>query len=124
MNKIAVGLTALMMGLGVSAAMAAGSDTECGRLDAIRMSDGPTGGSLAAVEHVVTVTSAAIAMIDLPCGKPYIISTDAQEIAQTRAQLYRSWKVARESCLQMTSGAGDYSELPDESPCKAEISAP
>lgn len=85
---------------------------QCARLQAITNSPSPTIGALASLEHLVAVLKAGIAMIDLSCEG----SSPAQ-----RPQFYEAWKQARANCLQLTSGATSYADLPDTSACKENI---
>lgn len=97
---------------------------QCARLADIINSPAPTVGALAALTHTVAVLKASIAMIDLPCGKPWIVSEDRAAIAQQRAQNYEAWKTARAGCLQLTSGVSseaDVASLDDSNPCKAVV---
>jgi hypothetical protein len=111
----AVGSLALMASSG--AALAQSHDQQCAQFQSVIQSAAPDSGALASLEHTVAVLRSAIGMIDLPCGAPYIVSTDKAAIAQERARLYDAWNTARSNCLQLTSG-----EPSDRSPCKAEVS--
>jgi hypothetical protein len=94
---------------------------QCQRLASIINSPPPTIGALASLTHTVAVLKASIAMIDLPCGKPWIVSDDRAAIAQSRAQQYEAWKTARTGCLQLTAGVAsdaDIAALDDDNPCK------
>lgn len=94
---------------------------QCERLGNIIKSPAPTIGALASLTHTVAVLKASIAMIDLPCGKPWIVSDDRAAIAQARAQQYEAWKTARAGCLQLTAGVSSEAEiaaLDDDNPCK------
>lgn len=97
------------------------SGRQCARLADIINSPAPTVGALASLTHTVAVLKASIAMIDLPCGKPWIVSEDRAAIARQRAQHYEAWKTARTGCLQLTSGVSseaDVASLDDDNPCK------
>ncbi|QNQ11275.1 hypothetical protein [Sphingomonas alpina] len=94
---------------------------QCQRLASIMNSPAPTIGALASLTHTVAVLKASIAMIDLPCGKPWIVSNDRAAIAQSRAQQYEAWKTARTGCLQLTAGVASeaaVAALDDDNPCK------
>lgn len=110
--------TALISLCGLSEPAFAQSNAQCDAFQEVIKSPPPTEGALASLEHSVAVLRSAIGMIDLPCGAPYIVSTDREEIAQERERLYLAWRQAREDCLQITSG-----EPSDRSPCKAEVSS-
>lgn len=84
----------------------------CGQLAAIINSDGPTGGALASQEHAVAVLKAGIERIDLACEGA------APEL---RATYFNVWQQVRANCLQLTSGAATYADLPDSSSCKEEV---
>jgi hypothetical protein len=86
---------------------------QCARLRTIVNSPAPTIGALASLEHLVSVLKAGITMIDQSCD-------DASP--EQRPQLYEAWKQARANCLQLTSGASSYADLPDTSACKESVS--
>lgn len=86
----------------------------CGQLAAIINSDRPTEGALASLEHAVSVLKAGIERIDLAC--------DGASSA-LRPTYYSLWQQTRANCLQLTSGATTYAELPAASPCKEEVSS-
>lgn len=109
--------TVMMTIFGLSGSAFAQSDERCDAFRAIINSPSPSVGALASLEHSVAVLKAAIGMIDLPCGAPYIVSTDQAAISQERERLFLAWRQARENCLQITSG-----EPSDMSACKDEIS--
>jgi hypothetical protein len=110
--------TVLLALFGISGTAFAQSDAQCDAFQAIVKSPPPSEGALAALEHTVAVLKSAIAIIDLPCGAPYIVSTDREAISQERERLYMAWRQARQNCLQITSGEPD-----DRSPCKEEVSS-
>jgi len=119
MNKMLVVSIASSLAIaGPSDVASAQVTAQCEAYQRIVKTPAPTMGALASLEHTVAVLRAAIAIIDEPCGAPYIVSTDRAAIAQQRAQLYAAWQQARANCLQLTSG-----EPNDDSPCKAEVGA-
>ena len=113
-SALAAGSIAIIASSG--AAFAQGNVQQCEQYQSIIKSPAPESGALASLEHTVAVLASAIGMIDLPCGPPYIVSTDQAAIAEERARLYEAWSTARSNCLQLTSG-----EPTDQSPCKAEV---
>lgn len=116
-RRTLVSLAALVTLGGFSGTAFAQNNAQCDALQAIIKSPPPSGGALASLEHSVAVLRAAIGMIDVPCGAPYIVSTDREEISRERERLYLAWRQARENCLQLTSG-----QPSDRSPCKYEVS--
>lgn len=122
MRRIPI-LTAIMM-LGFPGAVLAqgGNEAQCARLQQIIKTPPPTIGASASLEHTAVVLKAAIGMIDLPCGAPYIVSTDKMAITQERARLYEAWKQARSQCLQLTAGVTNYDPLSDASYCGGNVS--
>jgi hypothetical protein len=116
-RRALVVVTVMVTIFGLSGSAFAQSDAQCEAFQAIIKSPPPSDGALASLEHSVAVLKAAIGMIDLPCGAPYIVSTDQAAISQERERLFLAWRQARENCLQITSG-----DPSDMSPCKDEIS--
>lgn len=97
---------------------------QCARLADVVNSSAPTVGALAALTHTVAVLKASIAMIDLPCGKPWIVSDDRAAIALQRTRYYEAWKTARAGCLQLTAGVSseaDVASLDEDNPCKEAV---
>lgn len=104
------------------AALAQTNDRQCARLQQIVNSPPPTIGALASLKHTVVVLRSAIGIIDLPCGEPYIVSTDKAAITQERARLYEAGSKPGPVCLQLTSGVTTFADLPDSSLCKEDVS--
>lgn len=115
MSKSFFVLCAGFIGLATAVPVAAERTPRCEQLSATISSPAPSGGALATLEHTVAVLRATLAMIDEPCGAPYIVSTDQGAIAQERARVYAAWRQARANCLQITSGTPR-----SDSPCSDE----
>lgn len=116
MRKILAALFAGCIGLAAAAPATAQRTERCDRYQATIRSTAPSEGALATLEHTVDVLRAALALIDEPCGAPYIVSTDRAAIAEERARVYAAWRQARENCLQITSGPPS-----SDSPCSVEV---
>jgi len=116
MRKILSALSAAFFALAPAVPASAERTPRCDQYQATIKSPGPTEGALASLEHTVAVLRATIALIDEPCGEPYIVSTDRAAIAQERARVYAAWQQARANCLQITSGTPS-----SNSPCSAEV---